>query len=297
MNASSGSRVIRLAIPSKGRLREPVISLLEKAGVKILLKDENKLLSSPTSRPDIHAVFMRAEDIPIFVEVGAADVGITGLDLILEREADVEELLDLGVGAAEIVLAVSQESGVNSVGDLPDGARIATRYVNLARKLLGKLAPDKDFRIIEIGGAAEVMPMLGVADAIIDVRSTGVTLRTHSLKVVEVLLKSSARLIANRNLPEEKREAVEKLRLMLEGVLNAARKKMVMMNVPDRCLRRVVEIIPSMSGPTIAKVEAEEPMWEVYAVVDEDEVYDVVVEAKKRGARDIVILDIEKIVP
>jgi len=299
MSSSSNSldKVVRLAIPSKGRLREPVINLLEKAGVKILLRDENKLLSSPTSRPEIHAVFMRAEDIPTFVEVGAADIGITGLDLIIDREADVEELLDLRIGLAEVVLAVSQSSNIESIHDLPDEARIATRYVNLARKFLKKLAPEKRFRIMQIGGAAEIMPMLGVADAIIDVRSTGITLKTHGLKVIEVLLRSSARLIANRRLPPSKRETVEKLRLMLEGVLNASKKKMIMMNVPDRFLKSVIEVIPSMSGPTIAKVEAREPMWEVYAVVDEEEVYDVVLEVKRRGARDILILDIEKIVP
>lgn len=293
---SLSSSVVRLAIPNKGRLREPVMDLLERAGVKILIRDE-KLLSSPTSRPDIHAVFLRAEDIPTMVEVGAADAGITGLDMILERGADVEELLDLGVGAAEVVLAVSRLSGISSLEDLPEDARIATRYVNLTRRFLEDRAPGRRFRIIEVGGAAEVMPMLGVADAIVDVRSTGMTLRSHGLEVIEVILRSSARLIARRDLPEEKREPVEKLRLMLEGVLNAGRKKMVMMNVPDRCLRSVIEVLPSMSGPTIAKVEAREPMWEVYAVMDEEQVYDVVVEAKRRGARDIVILDVEKIIP
>ena len=115
--------------------------------------------------------------------------------------------------------------------------------------------------------------------------------------MIEVILRSSARLIASRDLPPEKRDTVEKLKLMLEGVLNASRKKMVMMNVPDRFLKSVVEAIPSMGGPTIAKVESSEPMWEVYAVMDEDDVYDVVVEAKRRGARDIVILDVEKIIP
>jgi len=117
------------------------------------------------------------------------------------------------------------------------------------------------------------------------------------LRVIEVILRSSARLIASRDLPPEKRDTVEKLKLMLEGVLNASRKKMVMMNVPDRFLKSVVEVIPSMGGPTIAKVESSEPMWEVYAVMDEDTVYDVVVKAKRRGARDIVILDVEKIIP
>jgi len=293
---SLSSSVVRLAIPNKGRLREPVMDLLERAGVKVLIRDE-KILSSPTSRPDIHAFFLRAEDIPTMVELGAADVGITGLDMILERGADVEELLDLRVGAAEVVLAVSSRSGIKSVNDLPDGARIATKYVNLARKFLGERAPGKHFRIIEVGGAAEIMPALGIADAIVDVRSTGMTLRSHGLEAVEVILRTSARLIACRDLSGEKRDAVEKLRLMLEGVLNAEKRKMVMMNVPDRCLRAVLEVIPSMGGPTIAKVEAKEPMWEVYAVMSEDQVYDVVVEAKKRGARDIVILDVEKIIP
>ncbi len=293
---SLSSNAVRLAIPNKGRLREPVMDLLERAGVKVLIRDE-KILSSPTSRPDIHAFFLRAEDIPTMVEVGAADVGITGLDMVLECVADVDELLDLRVGAAEVVLAVSKLSRISSVKDLPDGARIATRYANLTRRFLEERAPGKRFKIIEVGGAAEVMPMLGVADAIVDIRSTGMTLRSHGLEAIEVILKSSARLIAGRDLPKEKRDSVEKLKLMLEGVLNAERRKMVMMNVPDTCLRSVLEVIPSMGGPTIAKVEAKEPMWEVYAVMNEDQVYDVVVEAKKRGARDIVILDVEKIIP
>ncbi len=296
ISSNAGSQLVRLAIPSRGRLREPVVTLLERAGVRVLFQG-GKLLSSPTSRPDIHVAFIRAEDIPTMVEVGAADIGITGLDLIVEREANVEEVLDLGVGSADVVLAVSQLSNINSVEDFPDGARIATKYVNLTRRFLEDRAPGKKFRILRISGAAEVMPMLGVADAIVDVRSTGITLKTHGLKAIEVILRSSARLIANRDLSSEKREILEKLKLMLEGVLNASRKKMVMMNVPDKCLKSVIEAIPSMGGPTIAKVEAEEPMWEVYAVMNEDEVYDVVTEAKKRGARDIVILDVEKIIP
>lgn len=291
------SEAVKLAIPSKGRLREPVLALLERAGVKVLYREEERLLASPTTRSEVQAVFMRPEDIPMLVEVGAADLGITGYDFIVEREADVEEILDLKVGAAEIVLAVPQISKVEKLENLPDGARIATRYINLTRRFLEERLPNRRFRILQISGAAEIMPMLGVADAIVDVSSTGVTLKAHGLKVLEVLLKTSARMIANKQLPEGKRRTIEELKLMLDGVVQAGGKKMVMMNVPDRCLKEVLEVIPSMSGPTIARVESKEPMWEVYAVMREEEVYDVILEAKKRGAKDLVILEVEKIIP
>jgi ATP phosphoribosyltransferase len=141
------------------------------------------------------------------------------------------------------------------------------------------------------------MPHLNVADAIVDVSSTGTTLKIHGLKPIEVLLESSSRLIANKDSLKVKNDKIMEVKLALESVLKAKGKKLLMMNVPDRFLNKVLAVLPAMAGPTVAEVKAEEKMWEVYTVIDEDEVYKVINLAKKAGARDLLVMPIERVIP
>jgi len=187
-------RKIRIAIPSKGRLKQPSIQVLQRAGVNIL--EEERTYISKTSDPRFEAIFARAFDIPIYVHYGAVDLGITGHDLILEREADVHELLDLGFGKCQLAVAVPENSKINSINEVPAVARVATEYPNLSRKYFEGL--EKQVEILRVRGTSELAPKLGLAQIIVDVSSTGETLRKNNLKVIAIILDSTCRLACNK---------------------------------------------------------------------------------------------------
>ncbi len=285
---------IRIAVPSKGRLAQPTLELLEAAGIRPMYADERALML-PTSLEWVTLVRLRADDIPSVVESCAADLGITGLDLVEESEADVEVLLDLGFGKARLVVAVPEDSGYERLEDLPDGVRVATKFVNIARRFFRERGIRA--RIVKVSGSTEVMPLLGAADAILDVTSTGTTLAVHRLRPIAVVMETSARLVACRDsLEGSKARMVQSIVELIKSVLTARKKKLVLMNVPEKHLQRVLEVLPAMAGPTVARVErTEEPMVEVITVVEEDILPEVILEARERGARDIVVVPIEKV--
>ncbi|KPV63413.1 MAG: ATP phosphoribosyltransferase [Candidatus Bathyarchaeota archaeon BA2] len=187
-------RKIRIAIPSKGRLRQPSIKALQRAGINIL--EEERVYVSKTSDPRFEAIFVRAFDVPLYVQYGAVDLGITGHDLILEREADVHELLDLGFGKCQLVVAVPENSTIRSVKDISIVAKVATEFPNLSRRYFEGLG--KQVEILRVRGTAELAPKLGLAEIIVDVSSTGETLRKNNLKVIATILDSTCRLACNK---------------------------------------------------------------------------------------------------
>jgi len=187
-------RKIRIAIPSKGRLKQPSIQVLQRAGVNIL--EEERAYVSKTSDPRFEAIFARAFDIPIYVHYGAVDLGLTGHDLILEREADVHELLDLGFGKCQLVVAAPENSKICSINEIPAVARVATEYPNLSRKYFEGLG--KQVEILRARGTSELAPKLGLAQIIVDVSSSGETLRKNNLEVIATILDSTCRLACNK---------------------------------------------------------------------------------------------------
>jgi len=205
-------RKIRIAIPSKGRLRQPSIQALQRADVNIL--EEERAYVSKTSDPRFEAIFARAFDVPLYVQYGAVDLGITGHDLILEREADVHELLDLGFGKCQLVVAVPENSTIRSINDFSEVARVATEYPNLSRKYFEGLG--KQVEILRVHGTSELAPKLGLAQIIVDISSTGETLRKNNLKVIATILDSTCRLACNkiafRTFESEINEFLSKLR-------------------------------------------------------------------------------------
>jgi ATP phosphoribosyltransferase len=205
-------RKIRIAIPSKGRLNQPSIQALQNAGINILREERTYI--SETSDPRFEAIFARAFDVPIYVQYGAADLGITGHDIILERQAEVHELLDLGFGKCQLVAAVPENLKIRSVKDLPAVTRVATEYPNLSQKYFENAG--KQVEILVIRGTAELAPTLGLAQIIVDVTETGETLRRNKLKVIGTVLDSTCRLacnkIAYRVFENEVNELIDKLR-------------------------------------------------------------------------------------
>lgn len=287
---------MRIAIPNKGRLQQPAIDLLRMAGIKLATMDE-KALILPTNWNGVEIVMVRPEDIPYVIESGGADLGITGHDFVVESGAEVEELLPLDFGKAKIVFAVPKTWGIDSVENvlkIKSEIRIATKYYNIARSYTS--AKGINAKLVRISGAAEVMPYLGAADAVIDVMSTGTTLRIHGLEPIDTIIDTYAVLIASRRWREGSN--VDKIELtvtMIKGVLNAKGRKMLFMNVPDKALNNVLSSLPAMLAPAITRLSRSDA-WEVITVVDEDELPEVVLRAKLGGARDIVVVGIEKVV-
>lgn len=284
---------IRIALPSKGRISDPAVKLLSKAGIG--LKDTvNRRLFSETYDPQISVMFTRAADIPEFVADGAADMGMTGLDLIEEKQAQVKILEDLNFGKSKLVLAAPEESDINGIEDIDKNSIVATEFPNLTKKYLHNNGIP--VKIVELSGSTEIAPFIGVSDLIADLTSTGTTLKMNHLKMVETILESSVHLIANPESYHEKKEKIEEIRTGIRGVLDAEGKKLVMMNVDEEALDEVKHAMPGMTGPTVSQVLSNDGVVAVHAVVDEHEVFQIVNRLKKIGARDILVMPIERII-
>jgi ATP phosphoribosyltransferase len=239
-------------------------------------------------------MFARASDIPEFVNDGVADMGITGVDLIQENEADVSELLDLRFGQTKLVLAAPEESDINSIEDITQEMKVATEFPVLTRKYLEK--NGLDLKIVKLSGSTEAAPFIGIADMITDLTSTGTTLKMNHLKIIDIILDSSIKLIANNDSLKNKKELIEAVSTSIKGVLDANRKKLIMMNVKTVNLDKVKEVMPSMGGLTISEVLSNEETVAVQAVIDEKQVFELVNDLRNAGAKDILVVPIERII-
>ncbi|MBR2666290.1 MULTISPECIES: ATP phosphoribosyltransferase [Methanobrevibacter] len=284
---------IKIAIPSKGRISEPSINILEKAGLGLIDKNNRKLISK-TFNDDIEVMFARASDIPEFVNDGVADMGITGVDLIQESESDVEELLDLRFGQTKLVLAAPEDSDINCVEDITNDMKVATEFPVLTKKYLNE--KGLDLKIVKLSGSTEAAPFIGIADLITDLTSTGTTLKMNHLEIIDTILESTIKLIANHKSLEEKRELIESVSTSIKGVLDADRKKLIMMNVYSDDLDKVKDVMPSMGGLTISEVLSDKKTVAVQAVIDEKEVFELVNDLRNAGAHDILVVPIERII-
>ena len=284
--------MIRLAIPNKGRIAAPIMELMEKSGLHLPDIAERRLIA-PTLDPHVEILFARPIDIPEYVATGAADLGITGHDMVAERGSDVEELLDLQIGKAKLVLAVRDDAKISSVHDLK-GAKIATEFPTITRQYFAKR--HVPVTIVLVGGACEATPHLGIADAIVDLSSSGNTLKTNRLRVLDEVLVTSTHLIANRRSLETKREKIDEIHLALESVIRARGQCYLMMNVKRASLEKVKSVLPGLSGPTVMDVASTEDMVAVHAVVNEERVYALINSLKRAGARDILVMSIERMI-
>ena len=284
---------IKIAVPSKGRISEPSINILEKAGLGLIDKSNRKLISK-TFNENIEVMFARASDIPEFVNDGVADMGITGVDLIEENEADVVELLDLRFGQTKLVLAAPEESDINSVEDITPDMKVATEFPVLTKKYLDEKCLD--LKIVKLSGSTEAAPFIGIADLITDLTSTGTTLKMNHLEIIDTILESSIKLIANEDSLKDKKEIMDAVMISIKGVLDADRKKLVTMNVKNENLDKVKEVMPSLGGLTISEVLSSEKTVAVQAVIDEKQVFELVNDLRNAGAKDILVMPIERII-
>ncbi|MDD1772404.1 MAG: ATP phosphoribosyltransferase [Methanomassiliicoccales archaeon] len=285
---------LRLAIPNKGRLSERSIEILKLAGLEIENGDERRLYAN-VKRQDLAVMFLRAQDIVKFVHKGAVDVGITGLDLVLESGLDVVIPYELNFGRCRLSVAVPENMDVSRPEDLPDGLVVATSFPNMTRKYFEKLG--KKVEIASIAGAAEITPHLGVADIIVDLVSSGSTLKMNHLKELAVIAESQAVVIANRKAYDSHEQQVQEIISAMLSVTEAENKKYLMADVPKSSLDEVKRTFPGIAGPTIMNIIGRDDVVAVHVVISKSDAFDAINKLKRMGATGILLVPIDRMVP
>ncbi|HVX41298.1 MAG TPA: ATP phosphoribosyltransferase [Gemmatimonadaceae bacterium] len=286
--------MLRIAMPNKGRLADEARELFVDAGLDIRARGERALTASLGDL--FEAIFVRAQDIPEFVADGAADAGITGADLIAESNRDLETLADLGFGKCRLAIAATDDSGIDGLADIPAGARVATSFPRLAQRFFD--AASRSVEIVPVSGAAEIAPHLGIADIIVDLVSTGSTLRVNGLHEVATVLESSARMVVARNRASADGDrALVDLVAALQSVLRARGQRYLMANVPRERLEDVRRVLPGLNGPTVVDIMNNGAHVAVHAVVPAAGIYRIVSELKALEAEGILVTRIERLMP
>jgi ATP phosphoribosyltransferase len=285
--------MLRVALPNKGRLAEDVRELFRDAGLEVRARGERALVASLGG--EFEAILVRAKDIPEFVADGAADVGVTGWDLVCESQRTLDMLLDLEFGACRLVVAARDDSGVATVQDLVGSPRVATVFPHLAEQFFNDAGTP--VTIVPVSGATEIAPHLGIADIIVDLTSSGSTLRVHQLHEVATVLESSARLICSPKLSTHTARSADELAEALSSVLRARDKRYVMANVPRESLESARRVMPGVNGPTVIDILNGGTYVAVHAVVAQSAIYRTVADLKLLGAQGILVTRIERLMP
>jgi ATP phosphoribosyltransferase len=288
--------MLRIALPNKGRLAEDTRDLFEDAGLAVRARGERALTASLGG--EYEAIFVRAQDIPEFVADGAADAGITGWDLVCESERELDVRLDLEFGRCRLVVAAREDSGIKHLDEIVSG-RVATVFPRITRRFFDR--PGCRVEVVPVSGAAEIAPHLGIADIVVDLTSTGSTLKVNGLREVATVLESSARLVTR--LPDTtpvdatKRRAFDELAAALESVLRARGQRYVMANVPRVALDRVKEVLPGLNGPTVIDIMNGGEHVAVHAVVPAAAIFRTIAQLKALGGAGILVTRIERLMP
>jgi ATP phosphoribosyltransferase len=291
--------MLKFVIP-KGSLESTTLDILDDADLAVRRSGDREY-HAQIDDPRIEQVrILRPQEIPTYVEDGFFDLGITGYDWIRESGADVVEIADLpytktAVGTiVRVVLAVAGESPYQKVEDLPDGVRVSTEYPKLVSEYFRELGKEANVYLSYGATEAKVPEM---ADAVVELTETGGTIRKHGLRIIETILESTTRLIANREsyADPEKRQLMEELKLLVLGAMNARGKVLIKFNVAKKDLDAAVEVLPSMKAPTLSQLIGKE-FYAVESVVEKKGINLLIPELVKRGAEDIIELPISKIV-
>jgi len=285
--------MVRMAIPNKGRLNQSAIRLMNEIGFPVP-DSSNRTLLAEFGKGRYQILLARAQDIPEFVEMGAADLGITGFDLVSETKRKVETLMDLDFGKCRLVVAVPEDSSIERVEDVEDGCTVATCFPNLTKDFFS--SKGKSVKIAEVSGATEVAPQVGLAEVITDLTETGSTLKLNHLKEIGVILDSRAVLIGNSASISKKKERIEELTDAIKSVMNASKKRYLMANVPKAALANLNSLLPGVSGPTVMNIYGREDIVAIHAVTNEDEINAVITMLKSIGATGILVVPIQRMV-
>jgi len=290
------NKILRLGLP-KGSLQESTLKLFRKAGYHITISSRSYYPSFDD--PEIEAMLIRAQEMPRYVDAGILDCGLTGKDWIMEQNADVHEVAELiyakeGLRPVKWVIAVPNESRIKTLKDL-NGKRIATELVGFTKRYLKSkgIKAEVDFS----WGATEVKPP-HLADAIVELTETGTSLKANNLRIIETILQSSTRFIANKKawLDKWKRQKMENISLLLKGALAAEEKVGLKMNVPKKSLKRVMSLLSAMHSPTISAL-SDERWYALEVMINEKVVRDIIPKLKMAGASGIVEYQLNKVIP
>jgi len=281
---------IKIAIQKNGRLSENSILLLEECGIKFS-NGHSKLKTEAKNFP-IEILFLRDDDISQYVEQNVADIGILGENVVLEKNRDIKIIEQLNFGHCRLSLAIPKEETYTGIGFF-NNKKIATSYPGILKSFCK--THEINVEIEEISGSVEIAPGIGLAHAICDLVSSGSTLLTNGLKEVEVVLRSQAVLVANKNLDSGKQETLDKLLFRLKAVKSASENKYILLNSPDHAIKKICSILPGMKSPTILPL-AEKGWSSLHSVIKEDDFWEVIDQLKKAGAEGILVIPIEKMI-
>ena len=262
--------MLRIAVQAKGRLFEETMALLGESDIKLSTTKRTLLVQS--SNFPIEVLFLRDDDIPQTVATGVADLGIVGENEFMEKEEDAEIIKRLGFSKCRLSLAMPKDLEYPGLSWF-NGKKIATSYPVILRNFLKKNGVNAEIHVIT--GSVEVSPGIGLADAIFDIVSSGSTLVSNRLKEVEVVMKSEALLIGNKNMSDEKKEVLEELLFRMNAVKTAEDKKYVLMNAPKDKLEEIIAVLPGMKSPTVMPL-AQEGWCSVHTVLDEKRFWEII---------------------
>ncbi|MBQ9092561.1 MAG: ATP phosphoribosyltransferase [Prevotella sp.] len=282
--------MLRIAVQSKGRLYEDTMNLLKETGIKINSARRTLLVQSANFPMEV--LYLRDDDIPECVASGVADIGIVGENEFVERQVDANIVKRLGFSKCRVSLAIPEAVDYPGVKWF-DGKKIATSYPTILRKFAEKEGINIDIHVIQ--GSVEIAPGIGLSDGIFDIVSSGSTLVSNKLREVEVVMKSEALLIGNKELTQEKQAVLDELLFRMQSVLVADDKKYVLMNAPADKVKDICAILPGIKSPTVLPLSTEGWM-SIHTVVDQKHFWEIVNQLKTAGAEGILVLPIEKMI-
>ena len=282
--------MLRIAVQSKGRLYDDTMNLLNEADIKVSSTKRTLLVQS--SNFPIEVLYLRDDDIPQSVATGVADVGVVGENEFAEKNEDSEIVYRLGFSKCRLSLSIPKAIDYSGV-EWFNGKKIATSYPVILGKYLEEKGVKADIHVIT--GSVEISPGIGLADGIFDIVSSGSTLVSNNLKEVEVVMRSEAVLIANKNLREDKRATLNDMLFRIKAVRNAEDKKYVRMNAPKARLAEIINVLPGLKSPTVIPL-ADDEWCSVRTVLDEARFGEIIGRLKDMGAQGILVTPIEKMI-
>ena len=282
--------MLRIAVQSKGRLFEDTMNLLNEADIKIGTNKRTLLVQS--SNFPVEVLYLRDDDIPQSVATGVADIGIVGENEFVEKDEDAEIINRLGFSKCRLSLAIPKTVDYKGL-EWFNGKKIATSYPGILQAFLSETGIKAEIHVIT--GSVEISPGIGLADGIFDIVSSGSTLISNNLREVEVVMKSEALLIANKNLDEEKRKILNEMLFRFQAVRNAEDKKYVRMNVPKARMKEIISVLPGLKSPTVIPL-ADDEWCSVHTVLEEKRFWEIIGKLKDLGAQGILVTPIEKMI-
>ena len=281
---------LKIAIQKSGRLNQDSLKLLKDCGISIDNGKDQLKVTAPNFPLEI--LYLRNADIPQYLEDGVVDVAIIGENLLIEKQKNIEIIERLGFSKCRVSLAVPKEVDYDSINYF-EGRKIATSYPNTLLNYLNK--NEVNAEIHAISGSVEIAPNIGLAEAIVDIVSTGGTLFKNNLVEKEAILESEAVLAISPTLKEAQKAILDKIKFRIEAVLKGQSSKYVLLNAPNKSLEAIISILPGMKSPTVLPL-AESGWSSVHSVIDKNQFWEIIDDLKALGAQGILICPIEKMV-